>query len=100
MEWAALSGGRRARRGERVVECGLVMGGVAQEAAVKVNHSQVAAQVAGSPREREGLQGGDALRKGVWAGTGHFVAEKLDAGDSNGTFLEVYQEPVVGEALK
>ena len=57
------------------MECGLVMSGVAQEAAVKVNHSQVTAQVVGSPRE--GLQGGDALRKGAEAGTGHFVAENL-----------------------
>jgi len=82
------------------VECGLVMSGVAQEAAVKVNHPQVAAQVAGSPWEREGLQRGDALRKGAESGTGHFVAEKRDAGDANGTFLEVDQESVVSEALE
>jgi len=76
------------------------MSGVAQEAAVKVNHSQVAAQVAGSPWEREGLQGGDALRKGAEAGTGHFVAETLDACNANGTFLEVDQESAVSEALE
>jgi len=71
-----------------------------EEASVEVNHTEVAAELAGGARERDGLESGDAVREGAKARAGYFVSEEGYGGEGDLAFLDVDKESVFGEACE